>query len=94
MTRTARVGLVIGFLAAAVAATAVIASVSASGDAVASDVCCFANPRFNGVCSVTPGEGESCASILAYLNNPNSSGKAYCGGTDIRGGWKKVECEP
>jgi hypothetical protein len=55
--------------------------------------CCFTNPRYTGVCEVTPGEGESCSSILAYLNNPNSTGKAYCGGTAIRGGWQQVSCE-
>ena len=55
--------------------------------------CCFENPRFSGTCEVTPGEDESCGSILGYLNNPNSMGKDYCGNTNIRGGWSQVSCE-
>jgi hypothetical protein len=55
--------------------------------------CCFTNPRYTGICEVTPGEDESCSSILAYLNNPNSTGKAYCGGTAIRGGWQQASCD-
>jgi len=55
--------------------------------------CCFENPRFSGTCEATPGEDESCGSILGYLNNPNSVGKDYCGNTTIRGGWDQVECE-
>jgi hypothetical protein len=55
--------------------------------------CCFENPRFTGTCAVTPGEDESCGSILGYLNNPNSVGKMYCGNTKVRGGWTQVSCE-
>ena len=55
-------------------------------------ICCFTNPGFSGVCKVKPGEGETCKSILTYLNTPNSTGKAYCGGTNLRGGWKLVKC--
>lgn len=55
--------------------------------------CCFENPRFSGTCQVTPGQDESCGSILGYLNNPNSVGKAYCGNTKVRGGWSQVSCE-
>lgn len=55
--------------------------------------CCFENPRYSGTCKATPGEDESCGSILGYLNNPNSVGKDYCGNTTIRGGWSQVECE-
>ena len=55
--------------------------------------CCFENPRFSGTCEVTPGEDESCSSILGYLNNPNSVGKTYCGNTKVRGGWTQVSCE-
>ena len=40
-----------------------------------------------------PGEGETCQSILAYLNNPMSTGKSYCGGTAVRGGWVQVDCK-
>ena len=45
------------------------------------------------MCVVEPGENETCASILAYLNNPQSQGKTYCGNTNVRGGWRKVSCE-
>ena len=55
--------------------------------------CCYTNPRHTGICQVTPGEGETCSTILSYLNNPNTSGKSYCGGSTVRGGWKKVKCE-
>ena len=55
--------------------------------------CCFENPRYTGTCVVTPGEDESCSSILGYLNNPNSVGKMYCGNTKVRGGWTQVSCE-
>ncbi len=55
--------------------------------------CCFANDRYEGTCKVIPGEGETCQSILAYLNNPMSSGKTYCGGTSVRGGWVQVDCK-
>jgi hypothetical protein len=55
--------------------------------------CCYTNPRYSGVCAVEPGEGESCASVLAYLNDPQSQGKSYCGSTSIRGGWKTKRCE-
>lgn len=55
--------------------------------------CCFQNSRYAGVCVVQPAEGETCASILDYLNSPSSSGKSYCGFTDIRGGWKEIACQ-
>jgi hypothetical protein len=55
--------------------------------------CCFENPRFTGTCQVTPGPEESCSDILAYLNNPNSVGKSYCGNTKVRGGWTQVDCD-
>jgi len=55
--------------------------------------CCFKNPRYTGTCQVTPGPEESCADILAYLNNPNSVGKSYCGNTKVRGGWTQVDCD-
>jgi hypothetical protein len=50
------------------------------------------NPRYSGTCQVTPGPDEGCADILAYLNNPNSVGKSYCGNTKVRGGWTEVDC--
>jgi hypothetical protein len=55
--------------------------------------CCFTNQAYSGVCEVTPAKGETCADILAYLNNPQSSGKSYCGGTNVRGGWQSVTCK-
>ena len=55
--------------------------------------CCFTNPRYTGVCKVQPGEDETCADILAYLNNQSSAGKSYCGNTTIRGGWTQVDCD-
>jgi hypothetical protein len=55
--------------------------------------CCFTNPRFVGTCDVVPSADETCGSILAYLNNPQSQGKAYCGSTSIRGDWKAATCE-
>ena len=54
--------------------------------------CCFANPRFTGVCEAYPTGEETCATILGYLNNPNTVGKGYCGGTTVRGGWNIVTC--
>ena len=56
--------------------------------------CCFTNPQYAGVCAVTPADEETCASILAYLNNPQSQGKSYCASTAIRGGWKQSKCDP
>jgi hypothetical protein len=55
--------------------------------------CCFKNPGYAGICKVQPAQEETCASILAYLNNPMAEGKSYCGGTTIRGGWTEVPCE-
>ena len=55
--------------------------------------CCFTNPQYSGVCQVQPAAGETCASILAYLNHPGATGKGYCNNTDIRGGWKQVSCK-
>jgi hypothetical protein len=55
--------------------------------------CCFVNPSYAGVCSVQPEKDETCASILAYLNNPGSTGKGYCSNTSLRGDWTQVVCE-
>jgi hypothetical protein len=55
--------------------------------------CCFSNRAFSGVCVVQPEGEETCATILAYLNNPQSQGKDYCGKTTIRGGWQQTACE-
>jgi hypothetical protein len=56
--------------------------------------CCFVRAGYQGVCHVTPGEGETCESILKYLNTPGTVGKSYCGGSKLRGGWKQTDCEP
>jgi hypothetical protein len=76
-------GWVIMVVAAACLATPAMA---------ADDECCFSNPRYTGVCKVQPDDDETCADVLAYLNNVNSVGKAYCGNTIIRGGWSQVDC--
>ncbi len=55
--------------------------------------CCFRNPGYAGGCRVTPAADESCAGILAYLNDPQSTGKTYCDSSDIRGGWTRVTCK-
>lgn len=55
--------------------------------------CCFTHPSYTGTCEVTPGEDESCGNILRYLNTPNSMGKTYCGGSELRGGWSLASCE-
>ena len=54
--------------------------------------CCFVNPNYQGVCAVSPADGESCEEILAYLNTPLSVGKTYCENSRIRGGWERVNC--
>ena len=54
--------------------------------------CCYTNPQYAGVCVAEAGEGETCASIRAYLNNPQAQGKTYCASTNVRGGWKQVRC--
>ena len=54
--------------------------------------CCFTNPQYTGKCVVQPGAGETCASILECLNNPQAQGKSYCGNTTVRGGWALADC--
>ncbi|PYQ23535.1 MAG: hypothetical protein DMF81_08505 [Acidobacteria bacterium] len=56
--------------------------------------CCFAHPQHAGACVVQPARGETCASILGYLNKPGSTGKTYCESTTVRGGWTRVDCKP
>jgi hypothetical protein len=56
--------------------------------------CCFAHPQHAGTCVVHPARGETCASILTYLNRPRSTGKTYCENTTVRGGWTRVGCKP
>ena len=60
--------------------------------AAAPTPCCFTNERFAGECRVIPGDNESCGSILAYLNDPTSTGKTYCDRTTLRGDWIEVSC--
>ncbi len=74
-------------------ASTAVASTEDASTAIGQAPCCFENPRFSGTCQVTPGEDESCSSILGYLNNPNSVGKTYCGNTKVRGGWTQVSCD-
>jgi len=81
---------VVALVALAAGSSTAIVAQEESEDA---EACCFTNPAFSGVCKVQPAEGETCASILAHLNNPMAQGKDYCGGTPIREGWAQVECE-
>ena len=81
------------FASTLLVAVAAVGGPMAHADTSAKDPCCFTNPRYTGVCEVTPGADESCSSILAYLNRQNSVGKSYCGNTTIRGGWQSVSCE-
>jgi hypothetical protein len=95
--RGARGLTVLGLLAASASTTSRVEARPCADAALVQDSprqkCCFTNPRHAGVCEVTPAKGETCGSILAYLNNPNSLGKTYCGNTTIRGGWQSVACE-
>ena len=79
----------VAVLALALGALAVVASTGTEE----AGPCCFTHPDYSGICMVQPGEGETCADILAYLNNPMSAGKSYCGNTRIRGGWTQVDCD-
>jgi hypothetical protein len=58
------------------------------------DRCCFNNFRFAGTCEVRIGQNERCADVLGVLNNFQSVGNTYCGGTTVRGGWTMVDCAP
>ena len=82
-------------LICALCAAGVVAAAERAESETASqqEPCCFENPRFSGTCEVVPGPEETCGDILAYLNNPNSVGKDYCGNTTIRGGWTHVACD-
>jgi hypothetical protein len=84
-------GLVL--IAASATAAVLLAGADARAAAEPTGKCCFTNPRYTGVCEVTLGEKETCADVLAYLNNPNSVGKDYCGNSIVRGGWAQVTCE-
>jgi hypothetical protein len=106
-TRHAGLTLGIACLAALVAAgSVVVRAAEPTGDGAACPAlvaapegpspradCCYTNRAFSGVCRVKPSEDETCATILAYLNNPQSRGRTYCGATTIRTGWQQVPCE-
>jgi hypothetical protein len=92
MNRTNRL-LTFALLASLALALAADLNASEPADGIGgAGSCCFTNPRFNGVCQVVPAGDETCASILGYLNNPNSVGKTYCGNTQVRGGWAQIDC--
>lgn len=73
-------------------ACAVVGAIVLAQPASAQDACCFNNFRFAGGCQVRPTGGETCASILAYLNSFDGVGREYCGNTTVRGGWSQVSC--
>lgn len=79
----------------AVAAVGATAAPSARPAGAGDDdrYCCLANPRYAGICKVTLAADETCADVLAYLNNAASVGKTYCGTTPVRMGWKEVACQ-
>ncbi len=88
-----RLGLVL-FIVAIVLAVALVSVQAGSGSASdETKPCCFANDQYSGVCKVYPSGDETCGDILAYLNNPMATGKTYCGNTQIRSGWRQVECK-
>jgi hypothetical protein len=82
----------IGRLALALALLLLLTGPAPSRGGPSAAPCCYTNARYAGPCAVEPATGETCASILAYLNNPRSQGKTYCNSTNVRGGWKQVKC--
>lgn len=85
---TMRRGLVhlgIGFLVLRLVASPIAQEASKSP-------CCFEHDGYQGTCVVQPGDGETCESILEYLNTPSTVGKSYCGGSQLRGNWRAVPC--
>lgn len=91
MNRTWAISLVL--LACTMAVVVELAVRAPALVAGSAEPCCLANDRYKETCKVIPGEGETCQSILDYLNNPMSTGKSYCGSTSIRGGWVRVNCK-
>lgn len=73
-------------------AAALMFAVGAGGTGDTPEPCCFVNRDYAGVCKVIPAQDVPCSDILAYLNNPASTGKTYCDSTPIRGGWTQVRC--
>jgi len=97
IARGRRPPLQTGFVAAlAVFALLVALQPAAAADGQEQEMkpspCCFSNPSYDRICQVQPAPDETCASILAYLNNPLSTGKTYCDNTRVRGGWVQVDC--
>jgi hypothetical protein len=84
--RAGRFSVALGLLIAAAAVT------GSSKDK--SRTCCFNHVGFASSCKVQLSKDETCASVLTYLNDPNSSGKSYCANTTLRGGWTQVDCKP
>ncbi len=93
MNRTTRLVSFVALIALAATAAVTVGAEELATNTIGSDTCCFANPRYSGVCEVTTGPDETCSDVVAYLNNQESVGKTYCGNTTIRGGWAQVECE-
>ena len=91
--KRAKTMITVLFCTLCVSGIVIAAEIDETVAATQQEPCCFKNPRFSGTCQVTPGPEESCGSILGYLNNPNSVGKAYCGNTKVRGGWTQASCE-
>jgi hypothetical protein len=91
-TRSFVTVIVVAAITVAAAAAAMAGECSNRSNVLGDDTCCFNNPRYTGTCEVTPGPDETCADILAYLNNQASVGKTYCGNTKVRGGWSQVDC--
>jgi hypothetical protein len=89
----ARATIAVLFFALCLSGFALAAETDEVATATEQEPCCFENPRYSGTCQVTPGPEETCGDILAYLNNPNSVGKSYCGNTKVRGGWTSVACK-
>ncbi len=75
-----------------VAGLVLFAGIGISRAANTTEPCCFINDRYAGVCKVIAAQDETCASILKYLNSPNSAGKSYCNNTAIRGDWSSAKC--
>ena len=69
-----------------------IATASLPQIAAAEERCCLNNFRFAGGCMVVVRGGETCSSVLSYLNSFDSVGKYYCDNTTVRGGWTLSDC--
>jgi hypothetical protein len=93
ITRSTTTVIVVAVITVAAASATSAGECRDRSSALGGDTCCFNNPRYTGTCEVTPGPDETCADILAYLNNQASVGKTYCGNTKVRGGWSQVECD-